>query len=588
MKRHLMTGMALLAWTAAVAADGGVVAYEQGKVYGPMSILGEEAVTVDGHGAIIDGGGTNRCATLGPNVTLKNFTFRNGKAAFGGGVWGGRIENCAIRDCIATEYGAAVANCKARATTISGCRRPLDGSVKAAMHGGIAADSALDGVTVTGCRVELGTAVPGFGGIAANSALTGCTVTDNAFVISGDHYGLLFYGGSIAGSAITGNSVSSARSNVAAYMKVTPAADCTLDQGDVPPGPEPVPVGTDVFTGNASYVGWLRKDGVVVGTVDVKAGRASERGSKVTVTVTPLGDKKTKLYSDYVPVGEVVTNAIPGLTLAGSIVSGTMNVGGEECEVISYNNPLKSPDNNVRQAAKLAIPTGTWTFSLMDEGGLEHPFSVTVANTAKAKFTGYQADGRKLSFSVQGVYEMESRVLHVPVSFAKKNYTSVSFLMSVSGTVASVSCVIPELAVANPPQPLKPMSDGLHEFIVPSIPKLEPGLYLNSPSGEVFTVLLEKWKFGKTAGKIAAENGVPTVKPNSRGEVSNLSALKLKCAAKTGVVTGSFRMYWMNGEKVKKDTANVYGIVIHDAVSGLSVVKKKGAFAAWSIKKVSE
>ena len=582
MKKTISMVMVLAAVCAAIGET-----YETGKVYGPITILGGEAVTIDGHGAIIDGGGTNRCATLGPNVTLRNFTFRNGKAAFGGGVWGGRIENCAISGCTATEYGAAVANCKVGAATITGCTLPLGGA-QVAVHGGVAADSTLDGVTIAGCRVELGTAVPVFGGIAANSALTGCTVTDNTFVISGDHYGLLFYGGSIAGSAITGNSVSSARSNVAAYMKVTPAADCTLDQGDVPPGPEPVPVGTDVFTGNASYVGWLRRDGVVVGTVDVKAGKASEKGSKVTVTVTPLGDKKTKLYSDYVPVGEVVTNAIPGLTLAGSIVSGTMNVGGEECEVISYNNPLKSPDNNVRQAAKLAIPTGTWTFSLMDEGGLEHPFSLTVANTAKVKFTGYQADGRKLSFSVQGVYEMESKVLHVPVSFAKKNYTPVSFLMSVSGTVASVSCVIPELAVANPPQPLKPMSDGLHEFIVPSIPKLEPGLYLNSPSGEVFTVLFEKWKFGKTAGKIAVENGVPTVKPNSRGEVSNLSALKLKCAAKTGVVTGSFRMYWTNGEKVKKDTANVYGIVIHDAVSGLSVVKKKGAFAAWSIKKVSE
>ena len=584
MKKTISMVMTVLATACAAFGE----TYEKGLVCGPIVELGDEVRTIDGNGAIVDGGGTNRCATLGPNVKLVNFTFRNGRAAVGGGVWGGAVSNCTIEACVATEYGAAVANCKVSQATITGCTLPLSSS-RVAIHGGIAADSTLDGVTVSGCRVELGTTAPGFGGIAANSALSGCTVTDNTFVISGDHYGLLFYGGSIVGSTIKGNSVSSARSNVAAYMRVTPDADCALDPGDVPPGPEPVPVGKDAFTGNASYVGWLRKDGVVVGTVEIKAGKASgAKGSKVTISVTPLGGKKTKLYSDYVPVGEVVTNAIPGLTLAGSIVSGKMNVGGEECEVISYNNPLKSSDRTVRQAAKLAIPTGTWTFSLADEVGLEHPFSVTVANTAKAKFTGYQADGRKLSFTVQGVYEMESKVLHVPVSFAKNNYTPVSFLMAVSGTVASVGCVLPELSVADGPLPLKALSDGFHAFMVPSIPRLEPGSYLNSPSGEVFTVSLGKWRFDKAAGKYVVENGVPVVKPNSRGEVSNLSSLKLKCAAKTGVVTGSFKLHWMNGEKVKKDTASVYGIVIHDAVSGLSVVKKKGAFPAWSEKVPAE
>lgn len=233
MKRQLMTAMALVAWTAAAfAADGNVMDYEQGKVYGPIEILGEEAVTVDGHGAIIDGEGKARCATLGPKVTLVNFTLRNGKAAIGGGVVGGRVENCTIRDCTATEYGAAVANCEVSQTAIIGCQRPLDGEVKAAMHGGIAADSVLDDVTVSGCYVEMGTEVPCFGGIAANSDLDGCTVTDNEIVIDGDHYGHLFYGGTLNDSAVIGNSVDSSLANIDAYMKVTPNG-CTLD-GDIP------------------------------------------------------------------------------------------------------------------------------------------------------------------------------------------------------------------------------------------------------------------------------------------------------------------------------------------------------------------
>ena len=240
MKRHLMAVLALCAGMAVLTAVGET--YEQGKVYGPISVLGNEPQTVDGNGAIIDGGGTNRCATLGQGITLKNFTFRNGKAAVGGGVWGGKLENCTIRDCTASEYGAAVANCEVSATTITGCKLPLSGS-KVAIHGGIAADSKLDGVTITGCRVELGTATPGFGGIAANSDLVGCTVTENTLVISdeSDHYGLLFYDGTLVDSTIQGNSVTSSVDNVAAYMKVTPSG-CALD-GDSPLPPGPVPPG---------------------------------------------------------------------------------------------------------------------------------------------------------------------------------------------------------------------------------------------------------------------------------------------------------------------------------------------------------
>lgn len=238
MKRHLITVLALCTGMAVLTVVGAT--YENGKVYGPIVELGDEARTIDGNGAIIDGGGTARCATLGPNVTLKNFTFRNGKAAVGGGVWGGRLENCTISGCAATEYGAAVANCKASSTAIAGCTLPLSSS-KVAIHGGIAADSTLEGVTITGCRVELGTTVPGFGGIAANSALTNCSVTDNTLVISGDHYGFLFYGGSLSKSTIQGNTVDSSLTNVVAYMKVTPV-ECALD-GDSPLPPGPVPPG---------------------------------------------------------------------------------------------------------------------------------------------------------------------------------------------------------------------------------------------------------------------------------------------------------------------------------------------------------
>ena len=300
MKKMISMVMVLAAAVAksAAAGDGGSTEYEKGRVYGPIEILGDEAVTVDGRGAIIDGGGTNRCATLGPNVTLVNFTFRNGKAAVGGGVWGGTLTNCTIRDCTASEYGAAVANCKVVSTAIAGCKRPLDGSVKAATHGGIAADSTLEGVTITGCRVEMGTTVPCFGGLAANSVITNCTVTGNALVISGDHYGLLFYGGSVSGSTIKGNSVSSSAENVVAWMKVEPE-DCVLEKAD-----DPV-VDPERFDGSVAnnYTARLADGSLVVVSTAKQSGNAVSFTAKLTVGT------KTYSYSD----GRIENGAVTNL-----------------------------------------------------------------------------------------------------------------------------------------------------------------------------------------------------------------------------------------------------------------------------------
>ena len=52
---------------AAGAAFG--VAYDPAVHGDPIVVTTDEAVTIDGNGATVDGGGKVRCATLGPNVT---------------------------------------------------------------------------------------------------------------------------------------------------------------------------------------------------------------------------------------------------------------------------------------------------------------------------------------------------------------------------------------------------------------------------------------------------------------------------------------------------------------------------------------
>ena len=90
-------------------------------VYEPCTAMNLDIVIRSVEGAektIVDGGGTNRCAYLGVETndvmktTLVGFTLRNGKQstdslAFGGGVWGGRLENCVLSNNWAGAGGGA-------------------------------------------------------------------------------------------------------------------------------------------------------------------------------------------------------------------------------------------------------------------------------------------------------------------------------------------------------------------------------------------------------------------------------------------------------------------------------------------------
>lgn len=582
---------------AAVCAAFGET-YERGKVYGPITMLGDEARTIDGNGAIIDGGGTNRCATLGPNVTLKNFTFRNGKAAVGGAVYGGSIENCTISGCMAMEYGAAVANCKSvKGTAITGCTLPLSSS-GVAIHGGIAADSTLDGVTITGCRVELGTAAPGFGGIAANSALTNCTVTGNNFDFSGDHYGLLFYGGQLVDSTIQGNSVDSSLDNVAAYMKVTPSG-CTLDGAEpVPPGPTPpgpVPPGPTppdppqpeaVFEGNANYGGYLVQDGIVCGTVTVKAGKPKNGLSSVKLTIQPLGGKKTT-QTKRVEVGGCPT--VDGLTYSNSVIGGTVAIKGVQYEVVAQADALTSPDRTVKALAKSRVPSGTWTFSLVDSSGAESCFSATVAaKTGKTKVTALLSNGKKVTVSAAAQFGTDFKVLSVPVVYSKKDI-SFAFLLQVdveTKVMALSGLSVPVVSLTGPAA-LTGIGSGNYGFLCPLdgtkyltvVDGMVSGERVNiSPAGTQMTVLGGKWTVEKSVGSVKAEDGRPYVKYNvGRQDPANLAKLKLKYAAKTGIVSGSFKLYYMDDSgKLKNESAVVNGIVVGDDLHGAATVKKAG------------
>ena len=213
--------MAMWALVAAGAAFG--EAYDPAVHGNPIVVTTDETLTIDGNGAVIDGGGKVRCATLGPNVTLKNFTLKRGFADCGGGVLGGRLERCVISGCTATmaggaygtvltdctvsdcqadESGAALGNCQATNCRIVRNRRPL-GDSPAATHGGILFDSTLTDCELTGNDAKFGNRAPAFGGLGEGIVANGCTIRDNSVACDARVcYGLRFAHSTIDGTEV--------------------------------------------------------------------------------------------------------------------------------------------------------------------------------------------------------------------------------------------------------------------------------------------------------------------------------------------------------------------------------------------------
>lgn len=117
-----------------IAEDGGTIRVAAG-VYEPfdtadkvLRILGDSGSAA----TVVDGGGTNRCAYLGPGIglgsTLSGFTLRNGRAngsipeegGFGGGAHGGTLLDCVVRNNAATRAGGGLARSSARRCMILG------------------------------------------------------------------------------------------------------------------------------------------------------------------------------------------------------------------------------------------------------------------------------------------------------------------------------------------------------------------------------------------------------------------------------------------------------------------------------------
>ena len=158
------------------AGNGDLILVAEGT-YAPISVASSRSLTIrstDGaENTFLAGGGQTRCATLADeageaswSVTLEGFTLTEGVDASdlgGGGVFGGNLVNCILRDNTAVRGGAA------RGARLENCL--LCDNV-AALGGG-AFDSELVNCTVVGNRAD------GTGGGVCECNLANCIVQAN-------------------------------------------------------------------------------------------------------------------------------------------------------------------------------------------------------------------------------------------------------------------------------------------------------------------------------------------------------------------------------------------------------------------------
>ena len=361
--------------------------------------------------------------------------------------------------------------------------------------------------------------------------------------------------------------------------------------GPVDPDPEPeLPSGLypsgvaalDVFTAEqaAAYNGWLKDaSGRIVALLTVKTKKAKAgKTTTSTITVKPVSGKKYSKKATFYPGGNPTDEF--GIVYGARGLLGTFDGYSVEASADVYKSKVSTLKS---LAAK--IPVATHTFSV-ETGNGTAVFSAAVAKTGKTKVQGYLEDGAKISVSSTGA--LGENYFAVPVVLSKKTLSfGLVFWIPLNGgtpIVANFSNGSWNAAPSGVEIGKIALSDGTYVFDC-EIPTFRSYLttvdgFAVAPSPAAFTVSGNKWNVGKTSGRLKIVDGILSVV--SKGDPANLSALKLTYTAKTGLVKGSFKLYYMDGGKIKSDKVTITGAVVDGVFMGNGTVKKLGSFAVWA------
>ena len=354
-------------------------------------------------------------------------------------------------------------------------------------------------------------------------------------------------------------------------------------------------------TAASTYIGWLTDaNGNLVGSVSIKVqkGKAGAASAKATAQVTMIGAKKVTLK------GEIDANgngqgALAGLMLTANGLAGTLSANGVVSTVDGARDVAKA-SKDPEQSVFNALNKKVWTLVLAPIGDNPPAFangfaglSVSMGTKGKAKLSGVLPDGTKLSLSAQTVVGEYNCC--IPFVYSKPKST-IGFLVWVDRTgaavdVTSISEWKGKPTGSNPFAVKMELEDFAALEAIPtnatmfymdpeSLPATLAGVQAEFlPTAEPVTVDARKWTLAKAA-TVKYKNGVFDQAAYDKGVAqgkTNNSALKLKYTAKSGLYSGSFTIFTLQGTSLKKVTATVNGVVCGGVGYGSAVIKKQGA-----------
>ena len=325
----------------------------------------------------------------------------------------------------------------------------------------------------------------------------------------------------------------------------------------------------------SEYNGYLYDEysGEVKGTIQVKVGKPGKKDGKAAVKATVIiGPKKVTLKAADKGKAVINANGSTEIELVGgeacAVKLGAEGVSGKYGAyfIDGARNFFASKAKEEQAAANAVLGKWQGPVNVVWGGG---SVNITIAKKGKAKVKGTLASGAKVS--AKSTFLVGKEWCAVPVSAPKANLTFTLWL-SRDGRAAMVEGLGNDVHVGKPGT--LAANAAFHVSKTDALWSSVPGSVLKDyiPDGAKVPSNGGKWVLPK-AGKVVYKDGAPD--QSKLGE--NPSGLKLTYKAKDGSFMGSFKVYAVNGGKVKATTVNITGMMAKGVGYGTATIKGKGS-----------
>ncbi|MBR3895480.1 MAG: leucine-rich repeat protein [Bacteroidaceae bacterium] len=357
----------------------------------------------------------------------------------------------------------------------------------------------------------------------------------------------------------------------------------------VPPGQDPVyelvedaDVNGGVYGNAASvYDGYLYHLDEVAGTIQVKVSTPKKGAAKISATIQIAGQKKVTVKGEVDLTARTFSEkAKDGRVLNLDFGSKGMIGDFDVYDIEGVRNLFSSKDKDEKSAAEEILEPYLGGYSMICDGGI---LSVTIAKKGKVTIKGTY-NGEKVSAKAQALIGEE--MICIPVIYSKKS-VNLAFtiwlpidggnaeIIGLDGAVIGKAGTLVNGAKFN-------IEGDITELIPDAIEVIKG--YAVLPDGESVSVSGKKWVVadGVKAAKVTYKKGdpEPDIAPGKKGqEIANASGLKLTYKSKDGSFSGSFTVYAIEKNKLKKHKANVTGVLIDGIGYGTATIKKIGTWA---------